>query len=240
VFWVRLLRIERDAFEERGEDALIDRRRERVSARAADEDEAAWVAEMSRTRYVVVRTKHFQELIVGLPMVRMKPRWVYRRRRERQLDATDRHAICGDGRPHPFHQPLQHVPHTAERVGDCIEASGCELFSVAHRPSITLSKAQALTDCPCLGGRGPRTAIRLIWEKAQGTRLCCSSIAHGPRDQGPSSMGLGPRSKTTGPRSTEQHPRLSSRDPKGPHQCPWPIEHAHGRLGQFQRSRFRA
>ena len=27
---------------------------------------------------------------------------------------------------------------------------------------------------------------------------------------------------------------------KGPHQCPWPIDHAHWRLGQFQRSRFRA
>jgi len=108
----------RDAFEEHGEDGLIDRRRGRVSPRAADEAEAAWVAEMSRTRYVVVRTKHFQELIVGLPMVRMKPRWVYRRRRERQLDATDRHSICGDDRPRAYHQPLQRPPHTPERVGD--------------------------------------------------------------------------------------------------------------------------
>ena len=40
----------RVAFEERGEDALIDRRRGRLSARAADEAEAASVAEMFRTR----------------------------------------------------------------------------------------------------------------------------------------------------------------------------------------------
>ena len=39
----------RDAFEERGEDGLVGRRRGRVSARAADEAEAAWVAEMFRT-----------------------------------------------------------------------------------------------------------------------------------------------------------------------------------------------
>ena len=40
----------RVAFEERGEDALIDRRRGRLSARAADEAKAAGVAEMFRTR----------------------------------------------------------------------------------------------------------------------------------------------------------------------------------------------
>ena len=49
-FSERLFRSLRDAFEERGEDALIDRRRGRLSARAADEAEAAWVAEMFRTR----------------------------------------------------------------------------------------------------------------------------------------------------------------------------------------------
>ena len=49
-----------------------------------------------------------------------------------------------------------------------------------------------------LGGRGPRTANRLIWGKAQGTPLGCSSIAHGTRDQAPSSTGLGPRYKTMG------------------------------------------
>jgi len=39
-----------------------------------------------------------------------------------------------------------------------------------HPTGSTLSKAQPQKDCPCLGGRGPRTAISLIWEKAQGTR----------------------------------------------------------------------
>ena len=39
----------RDAFKERGEDGLIDRRRGRVSARAAGEAEAVGVAEMFGT-----------------------------------------------------------------------------------------------------------------------------------------------------------------------------------------------
>ena len=73
----------RDAFEERGEDELIDRRRGRLSARAADEAEAAWVAEMFRTRYFDVRIKHFHELIVGLPMGSVKPRWLHQGRRQR-------------------------------------------------------------------------------------------------------------------------------------------------------------
>ena len=73
----------RVAFEERGEDGLIDRRRGRVSARAADEAEAAWVAEMFRTRYFDVRIKHFHELIVGLPMGSVKPRWLHQGRRQR-------------------------------------------------------------------------------------------------------------------------------------------------------------
>ena len=37
------------AFDERGEDGLNDRRRRRVSPRAADESEPAWVSEMFRT-----------------------------------------------------------------------------------------------------------------------------------------------------------------------------------------------
>jgi hypothetical protein len=53
-------------------------------------------------------------------------------------------------------------------VGDCIEASGCELFSVAHRPSITLSKAQPLTASASF--RGP-------WSK----------------DRDPPGLGKGPR-----------------------------------------------
>ena len=63
----------RDAFEERGEDGLIDRRRGRVSARAADEAEAAWVAEMFRTRYFDFRIKHFHEQIMGMAMASGKP-----------------------------------------------------------------------------------------------------------------------------------------------------------------------
>ena len=62
-----------DAFDERGEDGLIDRRRGRVSPRAADEAEAAWVSEMLRTRYFDFRIKHFHEQIVGMPMVSGKP-----------------------------------------------------------------------------------------------------------------------------------------------------------------------
>ena len=49
----------RDAFEERGEDGLIDGRRGCLSARATDE--AVWVTEMFRTRYFDFRIKHFHE-----------------------------------------------------------------------------------------------------------------------------------------------------------------------------------
>jgi len=63
-----------DAFEEHGEDGLIDRSRGRVSARAADEAEAAWVAEMFRTGYFALGIVHFHEQIVGKPMVSGKPR----------------------------------------------------------------------------------------------------------------------------------------------------------------------
>ena len=63
----------RDAFEERGEDGLIDRRRGRMSARAADEAEAAWVVEMFRTRYFKIRIRYFHEQIVGMPMASDKP-----------------------------------------------------------------------------------------------------------------------------------------------------------------------
>ena len=63
----------RDAFEERGEDGLIDRRRDRVSSGSADEAEGAWVAEMFRTRYFDFRIKHCHEQIVGMPMASGKP-----------------------------------------------------------------------------------------------------------------------------------------------------------------------
>ena len=54
-FRCRRFRRLRDAFEERGENGLIDRRRGRVSARAADEADAAWVADMFRPRYADFR-----------------------------------------------------------------------------------------------------------------------------------------------------------------------------------------
>ncbi len=72
-----------DVFKERGEEGLIDRCPGRVSARATDEAEAAWVADMVRPRYFDVRIKHFHEQIVGLPMVSVKPRWLHQGRRER-------------------------------------------------------------------------------------------------------------------------------------------------------------
>ena len=68
------------------------------------------MAEMFRTFYFDFRIKLFHEQIMGLPMASRKPRWLYQGRRQRQLDATDRHAICSDDRPRAYHQPLQH-PH---------------------------------------------------------------------------------------------------------------------------------
>ena len=57
-------------------------------------------------------------------------------------------------RPTPGISPACTTPlRTVERVGECIEASGCELFSVAHHPAITLSKAQTQKHRPCF--RGP-------------------------------------------------------------------------------------
>ncbi|MSP04883.1 MAG: hypothetical protein EXR05_06520 [Acetobacteraceae bacterium] len=44
-----------------------------MSASAADEAEAAWVAEMFRTRYFDFLIKHFHEQIVGMPMANEKP-----------------------------------------------------------------------------------------------------------------------------------------------------------------------
>ena len=81
----------RDAFEERGEDGLIDRRRGRVSPRAVDEAEAVWVAEMFRTRYFVVRGKLFHEQIVGMPRANGSTPFMKRRRGaadERQVVST--------------------------------------------------------------------------------------------------------------------------------------------------------
>jgi transposase InsO family protein len=58
----------RDAYEERGEEGLIDRRRGRVSGRRANAAEVSWVTEMFRTRYFDFRIKHFHEQIRGKPM----------------------------------------------------------------------------------------------------------------------------------------------------------------------------
>jgi transposase len=41
----------RDAYEDRGEEGLVDRRRGRVSSSRLPEAEAEWLAEMFRTRY---------------------------------------------------------------------------------------------------------------------------------------------------------------------------------------------
>ena len=158
---------------------MIDRRRERVSARAADEDEAAWVAEMFRTFCFDLRISFFHEEIVGMPMAGGKPRWLYQGRRQRQLDATDRHAICGDGRPRAYHQPVEHPPHTAEREGDCIEASGCELFSAAHHPAITLSKARP---------QKAHHSFRGPWSKDREP----PHLGKGPRDPGQRGWFSGP------------------------------------------------
>ena len=45
----RHFRLLRDAFEERGEDGLINRQRWRMNDRAADEVEAKWLTKMLRT-----------------------------------------------------------------------------------------------------------------------------------------------------------------------------------------------
>ncbi|MGD0187609.1 MAG: ISNCY family transposase [Roseiarcus sp.] len=63
----------RDAYEERGDEGLIDHRRGRVSARRAEEAEVAWMTEMFRTRYFDFRIKHFHEQIVGRAMDGGKP-----------------------------------------------------------------------------------------------------------------------------------------------------------------------
>src|SRR3954465_795529 len=58
----------RDAYEERGAEGIIDRRRGRVSGRRAGGDEIAWLIEAFRTRYFDFTAKHFHEAIHGRPM----------------------------------------------------------------------------------------------------------------------------------------------------------------------------
>src|SRR5271170_2838857 len=63
----------RDAYEGRGEEGLIDRRRGRVSSSRVPDEEAEWLAEMFRTRYFDFTAKHFHEQIVGCAMANGQP-----------------------------------------------------------------------------------------------------------------------------------------------------------------------
>jgi hypothetical protein len=58
----------RDAYEERGAEGIVDRRRGRASGRRAGVDEIAWVIEAFRTRYFDFTAKHFHEAVHGRPM----------------------------------------------------------------------------------------------------------------------------------------------------------------------------
>src|SRR3954464_10456037 len=63
----------RDAYEERGAEGIVDRRRGRASGRRAPVDEVAWVVEEFRTRYFDFTAKHFHEAIQGRPMAEGQP-----------------------------------------------------------------------------------------------------------------------------------------------------------------------
>ena len=63
----------RDAYEERGAEGIIDRRRGRASGRRAGVDEIEWVIEAFRSRYFDFTPKHFHEAIHGRPMADGKP-----------------------------------------------------------------------------------------------------------------------------------------------------------------------
>jgi winged helix-turn helix protein len=58
----------RGAYEERGAEGIIDRRRGRTSGRRAGVDEIAWVVEEFRTRYFDFTAKHFHAAVHGRPM----------------------------------------------------------------------------------------------------------------------------------------------------------------------------
>ena len=63
----------RDAYEDHGEEGLVDRRRGRVSSARVPDAEAEWLAEMFRTRYFDFTAKHFHERVVRQPMADGKP-----------------------------------------------------------------------------------------------------------------------------------------------------------------------
>lgn len=58
----------RDAYEAKGAEGIIDRRRGRASGRRAPVDEIEWVIEEFRTRYFDFTAKHFHEAILNRPM----------------------------------------------------------------------------------------------------------------------------------------------------------------------------
>ena len=62
-----------DAYEERGAEGIVDRRRGRASGWRAPVDEVAWVVEAFRTRYFDFTAKHFHEAIRGRPMADGQP-----------------------------------------------------------------------------------------------------------------------------------------------------------------------
>src|SRR5215210_1512279 len=63
----------RDAYEERGAEGIVDRRRGRMSGRRAGVDEIEWVIEEFRTRYFDFTAKHFHEAVHGRTMADGKP-----------------------------------------------------------------------------------------------------------------------------------------------------------------------
>ena len=63
----------RDAYEEHGEEGLVDRRRGRPSSSRVPDAEAEWLAEMFRARYFDFTAKHFHEQVVGRAMADGKP-----------------------------------------------------------------------------------------------------------------------------------------------------------------------
>lgn len=63
----------RDAYEAKGAEGIIDRRRGRASGRRAPVDEIEWVLEQFRTRYFDFTAKHFHEAVLGATMADGRP-----------------------------------------------------------------------------------------------------------------------------------------------------------------------
>ena len=58
----------RDAFDEGGEEGLVDRRRGRANGQRAPVDEIEWVLKEFTTRYFDFTARHFHEKLSGQPM----------------------------------------------------------------------------------------------------------------------------------------------------------------------------